>query len=34
MNGVDQGIDGGKAFFFSEICQMRVTSGGIGMSVT
>jgi hypothetical protein len=29
MKGVDQGIDGGKAIFFSKLGQLGVTCGGV-----
>jgi hypothetical protein len=29
MNGVDQGIDGGKAVLFSKLGELGVTCGGV-----
>ena len=29
MKGVDQGIDGGKAVFFSKLGQLGITCGGV-----
>jgi hypothetical protein len=29
MNGVDQGIDGGKAVFFGKLGELSVSCGGV-----
>ncbi len=33
MQGVDQGIDGGKAVLFSEMGKLGVTCGGVRVSM-
>lgn len=34
MKGVDQGIDGGKAVFFSKLGQLGITCSGVRVGMT